>query len=443
MANTISKFWLHLAIASLAIAGLYALPPVILRGPFFENLFDIHHVFNTALIIHVDFSILIWFLSLAALLWTRNSPKQSNAAFILSCIGTLAMLVTSFLPDSNPIKNNYVPMLNHPLFIGGLISFSAGITWQLILTLLTLTKNPAHLIKDYYTHTKPDLKTHLEQASHSTAIITLIAIICFIITYFLMPTDFTPKDGLPYYELLFWGGGHALQFTFVQLMIIAWIWSCHIIQLPIPLSPRTISLLLLSNIIFVLPLPFSYLFYTLGEGELRLFFTHHMRVFGGLSAIIIGLAITYSLCKHKTDNSPTKLLLIFSLLLFATGGIIGLMITTVNAQVPAHYHGSIIAITCALMAIIYHILPEYGYNKIKGKLATLQPICYGGGQLMHILGLALMGGYGALRKAPGSTASIDTTLGKTLFFLGGSLAILGGLLFIVLTYRAILQRPKK
>jgi cytochrome c oxidase subunit 1 len=27
-----------------------------------------------------------------------------------------------------------------------------------------------------------------------------------------------------YYEILFWGGGHALQFTWTLLMLVAWLW---------------------------------------------------------------------------------------------------------------------------------------------------------------------------------------------------------------------------
>ena len=50
-----------------------------------------------------------------------------------------------------------------------------------------------------------------------------------------------------------------------------------------------------------------------------------------------------------------------------------------------------------------------------------------------------MGGYGALRKAAGTSQEIDTILGKLLFFSGGSLAILGGILFVIVVLRAILK----
>jgi hypothetical protein len=51
-----------------------------------------------------------------------------------------------------------------------------------------------------------------------------------------------------------------------------------------------------------------------------------------------------------------------------------------------------------------------------------------------------MGGYGALRKAPGTSQSIDTVVGKLMFFSGGVLAITGGLLFVIVVLRCIIAR---
>ena len=36
-----------------------------------------------------------------------------------------------------------------------------------------------------------------------------------------MPTSL---DGKVYWEFVFWGGGHALQFTWTLLMLVAWLW---------------------------------------------------------------------------------------------------------------------------------------------------------------------------------------------------------------------------
>lgn len=449
------RLWLNLAIASLAIAGLFSLPPVILRGPAFSSL-DIEHIFATTLVIHVDLSVLVWFLALAAMCWSLMQARYTilhYTAFSAATFGTLLMVAGAFATNNNPLKNNYVPMLNNPWFIWGLDLFAAGILLQLLITLFTPKENcktsgplcfiPVHTYRVITAFLRPikekkdNIQLHIEQGIYSAAIITLIAFICFIITYFQMPSDFTPQDGEPYYELLFWGGGHILQFTFIQLLLISWLWLASAAKLTLPISSRSISFLLSLNILFVLPAPFIYIFYNVGDGLIRGFFTQHMRTVGAISAIIMGLSILSSLIRFPASNKTFVAALWLSIILFFSGGIISLLITGNDAQVPAHYHGSIIGITTALMGVIYYLLPRFGYLTPSPRTTFYQLLCYGGGQLFHITGLAWMGGYGALRKAPNSLDSIDHTLSKIFFFTGGSFAILGGLAFVVIAYYAL------
>jgi hypothetical protein len=68
---------------------------------------------------------------------------------------------------------------------------------------------------------------------------------------------------------------------------------------------------------------------------------------------------------------------------------------------------------------------------------------YGGGQLTHILGLAWSGGYGVQRKVAGAEQVLRSSseiAGMGLMGLGGLIAIVGGLLFVVVTMRAM-RRP--
>jgi heme/copper-type cytochrome/quinol oxidase subunit 1 len=111
-----------------------------------------------------------------------------------------------------------------------------------------------------------------------------------------------------------------------------------------------------------------------------------------------------------------------------------------NVRIPAHYHGSIVGVTLALMGLVYYLLPRLGYAAPRGRLARLQPMLYGAGQLMHIIGLVWSGGYGVQRKvagaeqvlrSPGEVASMG------LMGLGGLIAIIGGVFFIVVVIRAV------
>jgi heme/copper-type cytochrome/quinol oxidase subunit 1 len=134
--------------------------------------------------------------------------------------------------------------------------------------------------------------------------------------------------------------------------------------------------------------------------------------------------------------------LIASIVLFASGGVIGVFIAGSNVRIPAHYHGCIVGVTLALMGLVYHLLPQLGYGAPVGRMATLQPTLYGAGQLMHILGLVWSGGYGVQRKVAGAEQVLRSTsevAGMGLMGLGGLIAIIGGLLFVVVVVKAMRQ----
>jgi heme/copper-type cytochrome/quinol oxidase subunit 1 len=112
-------------------------------------------------------------------------------------------------------------------------------------------------------------------------------------------------------------------------------------------------------------------------------------------------------------------------------------------RIPAHYHGCIVGVTLALMGLVYHLLPALGYGAPQGAMATWQPRLYAAGQLMHIVGLVWSGGYGVQRKVAGAEQVLRSTAevaGMGLMGLGGLIAIIGGLLFVVVVVRAM-RRP--
>jgi heme/copper-type cytochrome/quinol oxidase subunit 1 len=128
-------------------------------------------------------------------------------------------------------------------------------------------------------------------------------------------------------------------------------------------------------------------------------------------------------------------------MLFGTGGLIGLGISGSNVTIPAHYHGSIVGVTLALMGLVYHLLPRLGFAHPQGRLATLQPALYGAGQLMHVSGLLWSGGYGVQRKVAGAEQVLhgaEQIAAMGLMGLGGLLAVIGGMLFALVVLRAML-----
>ncbi|WP_197472951.1 hypothetical protein, partial [Oleiphilus sp. HI0123] len=61
----------------------------------------------------------------------------------------------------------------------------------------------------------------LSWASYLAAIPALLSIIALVASYLGISVEYS---GEYYFELLFWGGGHTLQFTHTLLLLVAWLW---------------------------------------------------------------------------------------------------------------------------------------------------------------------------------------------------------------------------
>jgi len=173
--------------------------------------------------------------------------------------------------------------------------------------------------------------------------------------------------------------------------------------------------------------------------------------YGGLSSLPLGALVVLAaldLAGRRTGESPPypRSALYTSLLLFGAGGVIGFLVHGVSMVIPAHCHASIAGVTLAFMGLAYRLLPRLGFGRPMPCIAHIQPYVYGGGQLLYILRLAWSGGYDAPQHetAGGAQGLHDRQeiLGLALVGLGGLIAIVGGLLFLVVATRAIwMRRP--
>jgi heme/copper-type cytochrome/quinol oxidase subunit 1 len=149
-----------------------------------------------------------------------------------------------------------------------------------------------------------------------------------------------------------------------------------------------------------------------------------MKYLGGVTPFLTGLYLIFS---KKSLNSN----IYSSGLLFASGGIIGMMITSSNVTIPAHYHGSVVGVSISFMGLVYLMMKHFDYKMPKSSSLKYQPILLSVGQLLHIGGLAFAGGYGALRKHPGVSGNLKSQFGMGIMAIGGILAVIGGVIFII------------
>lgn len=430
-----AKRWLMVGVGALALAGVLAIVLVIARTPQLAELTLFKDLFGKSLVIHVDLSVLVWFLAATGMLWHLIPDEQPRSWLCLRYMRAAALWVfpagtvlmaSSLLMGGTPLKNNYVPVLTNAGFVLSLGLVLAGICLAALETLGRVR------LADFR-------KEHgaLYFGIASNAVIVLSSLLCF----YLSAKGIAGRvQGEEMYDIIFWGGGHVLQFAYVQGMMVAWVMLADALGFPrLPRTPLMIVFAL--GPVMALAAPIAYLLYDTTSFEYRNFFTEQMEHALGIAPGLLGLLMIGKSVKHLPsvahENRAFASALLMSLVLFFFGGVFGLLIVSENVLVPAHYHGSIVGVTLALMGVAYLLLPRFGGAAVAHtRLAFWQPVLYGAGQLMHISGLAYSGGYEVLRKTPGAvTDGARAAMG--IMGMGGLLAIIGGILFVLVVWRSL------
>ena len=436
--RALGRAWLWLGLLALIGSGLFSVLLVLARTPGVNAWLPAADFFRIALVVHVDLSVLVWFAAIVGMLWSLNGSARGATASWLAlafcAAGALLMSAAAFVHPGTPIMANYIPVLTSPLFQNGLVIFGLGAALKVLRSLWA-----ARAIGR-----APDGAAALRFGLNASVVSSAVALLAMVWSLAVVPMHL---DGKAYYEILFWGVGHALQFTWTLAMLVAWLWLAQACGARIALSPRVVLGLFALALVSVFITPYAYLAHDVASVEHRALHTWAMRFGGGIAIFPVALAVALAMLPLRRLPAPARPLraaLWSSMGLFAAGGLIGLLIGGSNVTIPAHYHGCIVGVTLALMGLVYKLLPQLGWGTPQGRLAVAQPILYGVGQLLHIIGLVWSGGYGVQRKVAGGEQvlrSAGEVAGMGLMGLGGLIAIVGGLLFVVVVLRAM--RPSR
>lgn len=431
--------WLWLGVAALLASGLFSVLLVLSRAPAVSEIIPWIDFFHVALVVHVDLSVLVWFLAFAGLLWSLSAGPRfmplAWAGLWIAAAGTAIITFSPFLGAGNPLMSNYIPVLHHPIFFAGLIAFGVGFALLVVHSILALPRLA-----------EPTGAGALRFGMFTASLSSIVALVAFIWSYLGMPEDIKAlPEAIWYFERLWWGGGHELQFTYTLTMLVAWVWLASAAGLDLPVSPKAVMAMFFLAVAAIFYAPIIYLVHGVGANEHVIQFTEQMK-YGGLMTIPLGAVVTYALLKGGPATEMQRTLraaLYTSIALFAIGGIIGFMIQGTNVIIPAHYHGSIVGVTLAMMGLTYALLPRLGYAMPALRAARVQLYVYSAGQLMHIGGLAWSGGYGVQRKVAGAAQGLDSlqkVAAMGIMGLGGAIAIVGGLLFLYVVLKSIAGR---
>ncbi|HNP66210.1 MAG TPA: cbb3-type cytochrome c oxidase subunit I, partial [Woeseiaceae bacterium] len=256
--------WLLLGLVSLVAAGVFSILLVLARTPVIQGLIPLLDFFRIALVVHVTLSVLVWLLAMSALNWslitTRDNVVWDRLSFLLAAFGTAIIIVCPFLGAGDPLMNNYVPVLRHPLFYVGLGLFTAGIFSHLLRAASCWPGFSPSLSGTDALHVGIALSTGL----------TGLALLAVLASWLSLPDA---MDGQVYFEFLFWGGGHIVQFSYTLLMMIAWVVLAVASGCRFELTPRLTLVFLVFLVLPVITVPFLYLAHDVTTAGHRLAFT--------------------------------------------------------------------------------------------------------------------------------------------------------------------------
>ena len=456
--NKLAISWLKNGIWALALAGFYSIVLVILRTPQLSQIISDKSVFKSSLVIHVNLSVLAWLLSITCIIWSYGSRRLyfSNIFSKLALAGIALMTISPLIGQSNPIMNNYVPILENVWFIIGLSLFGSSILYFSILVFINSFHDFSLKEEKYTAQILPVVKL-------TSSLMYIMVWGCFALSYkeVMALSNVFPIEIDYYYELLFWSGGHLLQFIYTQIVMFVWLILAELWIGKRLIYYEVYSSLFIINFILSLFVFYGHLAYQMPEYEFTVFFTKHMQYCGGIAPTLLMAVLIIEIFKFtRIKNNLTFAAIAFmaSILVFFAGGLIGVLISGINLSIPAHYHGSIVGISIAFLGFAYIFCfrdsvfatpdqtlskklftfslslkqPIYGSNSLScySKWPNIQLIIITFGQLLHIAGLALAGGYGILRKNPDGEIALAAKFYMGMLGGGGLIAIIGGLMFV-------------
>lgn len=433
-ATALAAPWWLLALLALGASTLCAVILVVARTPFlgFGAGF-----FRTALVLHVDLAVVVWFLAVAAGLWLFAIPvtccvlaRLARAGVWLAGAGVLAMLLSPFADGALPILANYVPVLDSPSFYLGLAAFLAGVGMAGMAALASLAGNG-------FAAEEPG--GGFWRWPVAAAVLAFWGAIVVFLLALRGAGDEVSLDGR------LWGGGHVLQIVHTLMLMAAWLYLGREALGKVALRRGWIVALIaiellavLADLAIALAFPVDSLAYRRGFTEVMRWATWPAPV-GLAGCLLVGY---WRLARGRRLNLVDGCL-IASVGLFMLGCLVGAGIRGETTAVPAHYHGTVGAVTLAYMVWAHRGLERLGLSLRQSWPGRWQPVIYGSGIGLMVLGLAWAGRLGVPRKAPhGETAVIDGAhhIAMGLAGVGGLLATVGAGIFVFSIVLAIWKR---
>jgi len=444
--------WLLYAIGAAAIAGALAFAVAMTRTPG-VRLLSSARAFHVILVGHVTFALTIWLLAFISTVWMYVagqaglplSRRVGWAGFITSLAGAGVISIPLVLFQGEDVMNDYVPLLNTPLFFVGYVTFIAGVG-------LTAANYLAAVVR-YRAGAKraPTLPlTVYGMACAAMAMLTGIAALGIAAFRLGLAADGRPL--FDYFQAMFWGMGHSFQYVNSGTMVVVWYALVGLFlgepRINLKFAKGLFALFAIFPLVTLLPY-FLYDPMTIAQHKIW-----GILLDVGLSLPILFLGPMILLwvwrarkgamaawLKRMPWGEPRVMAFAFSAALFAFGLYIHPAVRQGTLRTPAHYHSVVVGgVTMAFMGLAYHLVSNVNRPMVWRKAAMIQPYLFAGGIMLLVVGLLGAGDLGAPRKTYDAAVTGVAWLKPMIVMgLGAGIAALGGALFVAILLWSLLR----
>ena len=364
---------------------------------------------------------------------------------------------------------SYPPLKADPLYYLGIILFAVGaliIVSQFIASIIIAKKEKT------FEGSMP-LVTFGALTAAVIAVVTLLHGAAIYIPTFLWSLDLMPMDA-QLYRLVWWGLGHSSQQINVAAHVSIWYLLAGLTVGGVVLNEKVSRAAFVLYVLFISMASAHHLLVDPGMGPAwKVWNTSYAMYLAVLASMVHGFTVpagielgqrlrgftngTFEWLRKAPWSDPGFSGMILSIIIFGfLGGITGVTIGTeqINIiahntlRIPGHFHVTVVGGTAlAFMAVSYYVFPLIFRKRVSfWWMAKLQPYAFGLGITIMAMSMTFMGIFGVPRRhwdisfanAPFS-ADFHPAVNilQTTFGLGGSLASLGGLMFVIVAVTTV------
>ena len=435
-----------------------------LLGPEMYYRFLTLHGLNMLIFFIIFFEMAVLYFAGPILLNSRlPAPKVGWLAFILMVVGAVLVNITVLAGKADVLFTSYPPLKATPAYYLGIILFAVGalIVCGLFMASMVVAKK-----EKTYEGSVP-LVTFGALTATIIAIITLIHGAIIYIPTFLWSLDIMGMDP-QVYRLIWWGLGHSSQQINVAAMVAIWYLLAGLTVGGVVLNEKISRTAFVLYILFISMASAHHLLVDPGMGPAwKVWNTSYAMYLAVLASLIHGFTVpagvelgqrlrgftngTFEWLRKAPWSDPGFSGMILSVIIFGfLGGITGVTIGTeqINImahntlRIPGHFHVTVVGGTAlAFMAVTYYVLPLIFRKRVAfWGLVKYQPYIFGLGITVMAMSMTFMGIFGVPRRHWDMTAAdaafnVDfnpaVNILQTTFGIGGLLAALGALIFIL------------